>query len=185
MGGTGVCNPGNGTACYSGGFSINIPTLYSTGPKNLELTGAIPIDISGSMASLRMDDFPPVLMYLRSEEIPELPPGVTATLVISGSPDETATGTFDGSRLELQDVALRIRVVLGEVKPENVTPGMAAMVDFVISALEITTIAPLENGNITLHIETTLAQSPSGNPLFDQFLSGAKIIVVMDGTLAL
>ena len=184
-GGAGECYPGGGVACYSGGFAIDIPSLYSTGPKDLELTGAIKFQIQGGNVTLDMNNFPPVLMYLRSEEIPQLPSGVTATLIISGSPDELASGTFDGSRLELSDVSFRARVVLGEVIQENVTPGMSAMVDFTISGLEMTTISQLENGKITLHMETTLPDSPSNNPLFDEFLSSAQIIVIMNGQLAL
>jgi hypothetical protein len=181
----GPCTPGDGVACYTGGFAMDIPKLAAGGPQDLLLSGPIRFNIAGGQATMRMDDFPPVLMYLRSSEIPELPAGITASLIISGVPGEVADGTFDGSRLTLRDVDFRVRVVLGELAPEDVTPGLVAIVDFTIDDLELTTTEPLSGGNITLHIETSLGDAPSGNALFDQFLSGAKIIVIMDGQLAL
>ena len=181
----GPCEPGDGVACYTGGFAMDLPTLYAGGPKDLELSGPIRFGIAGGQATMRMDDFPPVLMYLRSSEIPELPPGVTASLILSGVPGEEATGTFDGARLTLSGVDFRVRVVLGELAPDDVTPGLVAIVDFTIDDLELTTTEPLSGGAITMRIETTLGEQPSGNALFDQFLSGAKIIAIMRGNLAL
>lgn len=183
--GSGICTPGEGIACYTGGFAMDIPKLAAGGPKDLVLGGAIPFSIMGGIAKLRMDDFPAVLMYLRSTEIRELPPGITASLIISGVPGEVAEGTFDGSRLMLKGVDFRVRVVLGELSPEEVTPGLVAIVDFTIDDLELATSEPLSGGNITLHIETTLGDAPSGNALFDQFLSSAKVIVIMKGQLAM
>lgn len=180
----GTCVPGDGVACYTGSFAMDIPKLVSGGPQELNLTGPIRLNITGGQASLRMDDFPPVLMYLRSSEIPELPSGISASLIISGVPGEVAEGTFDGTRLTLRGVDFRVRVVLGELAPEDVTPGLVAIVDFTIEDLELTTSEPLSGGNITMRIETTLDDAPSGNALFDQFLSGAKIIVIMQGQLA-
>ena len=180
----GECTPGNGVACYTGGFSIDIPKLYSGGARDLELTGAVKFSITGGEATLRMDDFPPALMILRSSEIPQLPSGVTGTLIVSGALGKTAAGTFDGSRITLKDVAFRIRFVLGEVTADDITPGMAAMIDFEIPNLEIDTIEPLVSGSITLHLETTLTDAPSGNELFDQFLSKAKVVLVMKGQLS-
>ena len=180
----GTCTPGDGIACYTGGFAMDIPQLLGGGPQDLNLSGPIRLSIAGGQASHRMDDFPPVLMYLRSSEIPELPSGITASLIISGAPGEVAEGTFDGSRLTLRGVDFRVRVVLGELAPEEVTPGLVAIVDFKIEDLELKTSEPLSGGNITLRIETTLPDAPSGNALFDQFLSNAKIIVIMKGQLA-
>lgn len=177
------CVPGDGTACYSGGFALEIPQLAPGGPKPLEMTGPIRFSISQGAAKLRMDDFPYVIYYLRSEEIPQLPSGVTATLVISGAQGETAEGTFDGSRLTLADVTFRIRVALGELSVDQVKSGLSAMVDFNIPSIAITTIKPFQQGNITLHLETTLGANPSGNELFDQFLSGAKITAFLEGQL--
>ncbi len=179
-----TCTPGGGTACYSGGFAIDIPQLAPGGPKALEMTGPIRFTIDGGTASLRMDDFPYVIMYLRSEEIPQLPSGVTATLVLSGAPGVEAEGTFDGTRLELDGVAFRIRVALGEIPIEEVGQGISALVDFEMTDLAIETISPLSQGGITLYLETTIPQNPSGNELFDQFLSGAKVIAFMEGELA-
>ena len=131
-----------------------------------------------------MDDFPYVIMYLRSEEIPQLPSGVSATLILSGALGYEAEGTFDGSRLELSGVAFRIRVALGEIPVEQIVQGISAMVDFEITDLEIETISPLSQGEITLYLETTIHQNPSGNELFDQFLSGTDVIAFMEGELA-
>lgn len=179
-----ACTPGGGVACYTGGFAVDIPELAPGGPKTLELTGPIRLGISGGAASLRMDDFPLAIMYLRSEEIPQLPSGVTATLVISGAPGVEAEGSFDGSRLTLAGVAFRIRVALGELSADQVRQGISALVDFEIPDLEITTIRPLTQGEITLHMETSIPENPSGNELFDQFLSGASVIAIMEGELA-
>ena len=134
---------------------------------------------------MRMDDFPFAVMYLRSEEIPQLPSGVTATLVLSGAPGYEATGTFDGLRLNLEGAVFRVRVALGELAVDQVRQGISALVDFELTDLEITTINPLTQGEITLRMETTLPNNPSGNELFDQFLSGATVIGIMQGELAL
>lgn len=180
----GPCEPGDGVACYTGGFAMDIPGLFPGGAKDLEFGGPIRFGITGGQANMRMDDFPPVLMYLRSSEIPELPSGVSASLIISGVPGEVAEGTFDGSRLSLSGVDFRVRVVLGELATDDVTPGLVAIVDFTIDDLELTTTEPLSGGAITMRIETTLGEQPSGNALFDQFLTGAKIIAIMRGNLA-
>ncbi|MFH0800219.1 MAG: hypothetical protein V2A66_08595 [Pseudomonadota bacterium] len=179
-----TCTPGSGTACYTGKFALDIPQLAPGGPKPLEMTGPIRMSFSGGSASMRMDDFPFVIYYLRSTEIPKLPSGTTATLVISGATGTEAAGTFDGSRLSLKSVTFRIRVALGELTVDQVKQGMSALVDFNVPDLEIQTIKPLSQGAITLHLETTLPQNPSGNELFDQFLSGVKVIAVLEGELA-
>lgn len=181
----GECSPGNGTACYSGGFAIDIPQLYAGGPRDLELTGQVKFTISGGQITLRMEDFPPALMILRSTEIPELPSGVTATLVIDGSREVIANGTFDGSRIILNDVSFRVRFVLGELSAEDISSGIAAMADFDISGLTLTTTEPLSQGAITLHLETTLSEAPTGDNLFDQFLSNATVTLIMKGQLDL
>ncbi|PIR24634.1 MAG: hypothetical protein COX62_00080 [Deltaproteobacteria bacterium CG_4_10_14_0_2_um_filter_43_8] len=179
----GECTPGDQRACYSGGFALDIPSLLPGGPTDLIITGKIPITISDEGATLSMDEFPPVIMYLRSTEIPDLPSGVTATMIITGSKKIVAEGSFDGTRLDLDGVSFRIRVVLGELDPEQVTPGLAGIVDFDIPNLMLETLEPLSGGNITLRLETTLPAAPSGNDLFDQFLGNAKIIAFMKGQL--
>lgn len=178
------CTPGGGTACYEGGFALDIPKLAPGGPKPLDISGPIRMGISGGAATMRMEDFPFVIYYLRSEDIPQLPSGTTATLVISGAAGKEAAGTFDGARLTLKGVAFRIRVALGELGLEQIKQGMPALVDFVLPDLEITTISPLDQGVITLRLETVLPQNPSGNEMFDQFLSGAAVIATMEGNLA-
>ncbi len=179
-----TCTPGNGTACYTGGFALDIPDLAPGGPKDLTLTGPIRMALNGGNVTLRMDDFPYAIMYLRSEDIPQLPSGVTATLVISGAQGEEAAGTFDGTRLTIDGVIFRIRVALGELTVDQIKQGMSALVDFNVPDLTIETTKPLSQGAITLHLETSLPENPSGNQLFDQFLSGAKITAIMDGELA-
>ena len=179
-----TCTPGGGTACYFGGFSLDLPELAPGGPQELTLTGPIRMAIAGGEVTLRMDDFPYAIMYLRSEEIPQLPSGVTATMVISGAVGVEAKGTFDGTRVELEGVGFRIRVALGELAAEDVQQGISAMVDFELSDLVIETIQPLSQGMITMHLETTIPENPSGNELFDQFLSGATVIAIMEGEFA-
>ncbi len=180
-GASGECSPGDGTTCYSGGFALDLPALLPDGPKDLEFSGSIPISITGGSASMRMSSLPPALLYLRSSEISQLPSGVTATMIITGVDDAVAEGSFDGSRLTLSGVALRVRVVLGELDISAVSPGMAAIVDFNLSDLEITTIEPFAQGNIVMQIETTLGNAPSGNELFDQFLGGVDITAIFRG----
>ncbi len=179
-----TCTPGSGTACYTGGFALDIPDLAPGGPKDLEITGPIRFTISGGDVTLRMDDFPYAIMYLRSEEIPQLPSGVTATMIISGAQGVEAKGTFDGTRIDLDGVGFRIRVALGELTADQARQGVSAMVDFVLSDLAIETVKPLAQGMITMKLETTIPENPSGNELFDQFLSGATVIAVMEGELA-
>lgn len=178
------CNPGNGTACYTGDFLLDIPQLAPGGPKPLEITGPIKFGISGGSATMRMDDFPFVIYVLRSSDIPQLPSGVTATLVLSGGQGKEAEGQFDGSRLSFSGVVFRIRVALGELDVDQIRQGMSALVDFELTDLEISTTKPLDQGAITLRLETTIPKNPSGNELFDQFLSNAKVIAIMDGELA-
>ncbi|MBN1283717.1 MAG: hypothetical protein JXA24_08115 [Proteobacteria bacterium] len=179
-----TCTPGNGVACYTGGFALDIPDLAPGGPKLLELTGPIRFSVAGGEATLRMDDFPYAIMYLRSEEIPQLPSGVTATMIVSGAQGAEAKGTFDGARLDLAGVGFRIRVALGELTADDARQGIPALVDFELSDLVIETVKPLSQGAITMRLETTIPENPSGNELFDQFLSGASVIAIMEGELA-
>ncbi len=179
-----TCIPGGGTACFTGGIALDLPQLVTGGPKDLEITGPIRLSMSGGEVSLRMDDFPYAIMYLRSEEIPQLPSGVTATMVISGATGVEATGTFDGTRIALDGVGFRIRVALGELGVEQIKQGISAMVDFELDDLTLETVQPLAQGMITMKIETTIPENPSGNELFDQFLSGVSVIVIMEGELA-
>lgn len=179
-----TCAPGDGVACYTGGFALDIPKLAPGGPKELEITGPIRFNITGGAATMRMDDFPFVIYLLRSSDIPQLPTGVTATLVLSGSQGVEAQGTFDGARISIKGISFRIRVALGELTVDQIKQGMSAMVDFDLSDLEIETIKPLNQGAITMKLETTIPENPSGNELFDQFLSGAEVTAIMEGELA-
>lgn len=180
-GGSGTCEPGGGVACYTGGFAIDIPQLSPGGPKSLEFTGPVRMSLSDGAVKMLMDDFPYAIMILSSEDTPQLPSGVTVTIIISGSEGVEAEGTFDGSRLTIEKASFRIRAALGELTADEVRQGISALVDFDIPELTFETTKPLTDGAITLHLETKLPNNPSGNELFDQFLSGADVIVIMEG----
>jgi len=175
------CYPGNGAACFDGDFLLDIPSLAPGGPKSLEISGPIKFQLEGNTIHLKMNDFPYVLMVLRSEEIPQLPSGVIATLVISGSEDVVASGSFDGNRVILDNMSFRIRVALGELSLSQVKQGMSALVDFDVDDISIETISPLDQGWIRMQLETSLPNNPSGNELFDQFLSNANIMGILEG----
>jgi hypothetical protein len=49
-----TCTPGNGIACYTGGFALDLPDLAPGGPKPLEITGPIKFSIDGGSVTLRM-----------------------------------------------------------------------------------------------------------------------------------
>lgn len=180
-GGSATCEAGNGVACYTGGFSIDIPQLSPGGPQTLELTGPVRMSLSDGVIKMLMDDFPYAIMYLSSEDTPQLPSGVTVTIIISGSEGVTAEGTFDGSRIAIDKASFRIRAAMGELTADDIRQGISALVDFDIPDLVFETTKPLTEGSITLHLETKLPNNPSGNELFDQFLSGADVIVIMEG----
>ncbi len=183
--GTGECPTDAGTACYKGGFAIEMPALMSDGAEPLDLTGAVVFGIAGSNVTLDMNTFPAALLVLKGNgpgEPLEGKPISAVSIVISGAPDVVCTGAFDGSRLTINGIGFRIRVVLGEIKKEDITPGLQAAVDFNIVDLKLTTTKPYTNGSIGFMVDTTLSPEPSGNPLFDQFLGSTQIIVTMDGT---
>lgn len=184
--GAGSCPSDAGTICYAGGFSIELPDIVSTGPKPLTLTGPIVMKSSGSNVTLDMSAFPSALLVLKGNgpgEPLEGKPINAISIIVSGTSDVTASGTFDGSKLNINGVAFRIRVVLGEITEEDITPGLQAAVDFSVKDVKIETTKPFTNGTITLRVDTNLPEKPSNNPMFDQFLGGSKVIVTMDGTL--
>jgi len=181
--GGGTCTPGNGIMCYTGGFSIDIPALSPGGPKNLELSGPIPLSMNGSSIKLRMDDFPYAILHLSSADTPHLPSGVTISIIINGSEGVEAAGTFDGSRLTIEGVSFRIRAALGDYSAGDVENGISALVDFDISDLKIETVSPLQQGQITLRINAKIPNNASGNELFDQFMSNVDVTVTMQGHL--
>jgi len=185
-GGSGECPDGSGVLCYKGGFAMELPDIMNTGPSPLTITGPIAFNISGTSVNLDMTTFPSALLVLKGNgpgEPLEGKPINAISLVISGPEGVTASGTFDGTNLDVNGVAFRIRVVLGEISEKDITPGLQAAVDFVIKDLQLKTKKPYTNGSITLGIETTLGKEPSGNPMFDQMLGGLKVNVVMDGEL--
>jgi len=186
--GGGPCVAEGTTACFVGTFTINIPKMFATGPMELEMSGPVRFSISGGDVSLRMDDFPFVVIPIQGNgpgEPLEGQPVDSVTIVISGERAVTATGTFDGSHLDLNDAAFRVRVVVGEIQPEDVVAGLSPIVDFNIEKMHISTTEPFINGQITLEIDTQLSSQPSGNPIFDEFLGNAEIHVTMSGELQL
>lgn len=187
-GGTGECPSDSGTLCYKGGFAMALPDLMTTGPKQLKMSGPAVFKISGNNVEMDMGKFPTELLVLKGNgpgEPLEGKPINAISIVISGAEGVTAKGTFDGTKLEVNDIAFRIRVVLGEITEQDITPGLQASVDFNVKGLTLKTIKPLTNGSITLSVETNLAKEPSGNPMFDQFLGGARVVVTMDGSLTI
>lgn len=181
------CEPKAGTACFTGTFSIDIPKLFTTGPREEKMMGPIRFQITGNKATMRMDDMPPVLFVLEGNgpgEPLEGQPVSAVSIIISGLEGVQAEGTFDGSRMELSDLAFRIRVVVGEIQPEQISTS-SPIVDFNIEQLTLTTEEPYVDGRVLFRIDTTLNKTPSGNPIFDGFLGEAKILVRFKGELAL
>ncbi len=185
-GSSGECPSTTGILCYKGGFSMELPELMTTGPRQLQMTGPAVFGISGSNVTLDMGAFPSVLLVLKGNgpgEPLEGKPINAVSIVVSGAEGVKATGTFDGSKLQVNGVVFRIRVVLGEITEKDINPGLQAAVDFNVKDLTMTTSKPYTNGSITLNVQTQLAKEPSGNAMFDQFLGGATVKVTMDGTL--
>ncbi|MDO8494115.1 MAG: hypothetical protein Q7S68_02110 [Deltaproteobacteria bacterium] len=180
------CTPAAGLACFSGNFSIDVPKLFVGGAIENLLPGAIQFGIEEPVASLDMERMPPLMLVLKGNgpgEPLEGQPVSSVTIIIRGVQGTKAEGSFDGSRLELNDLSFRVQVVIGEISIEDLV-GLAPIVDFTIDHLRLVTEEPMTDGKITLKIETTLAQNPSGNPVFDEFLGGAQIIVRLIGKLA-
>ncbi len=178
------CQPGGETACFTGDFSIDIPKIFTTGPQQTPLAGPIRFSISDGI-KLDMTDLPPIVFVLKGNgpgEPLEGQPIGAVSIVIRGVEGVQASGTFDGSQIEMQDLAFRIQVVIGEIGPEDAL-GIAPVVDFTIDKLSMTTEEPLTDGKITLMIDKTLSQNPSGNPIFDDFFGGVQILVRFKGNL--
>lgn len=185
--GTGPCEAGGGVACFTGDFSIDIPKFFTEGGRAFPLSGPIRFGIADGRAVLRMDDLPPILFPLKGNgpgEPLEGQPVSAVTIIIKGISGSEAAGIFDGSRIELQNVGVRVQVVVGEIDPKDIAT-LSPLVDFNLEKLLLTTEEPFTDGNLTMKIDTTLSQNPSGNPIFDQFLGGAKIIVRFRGQLSL
>lgn len=185
--GGGDCETGGGIACLTGLFSMDIPDLFTTGPIENELSGPIAFSIDGGSASLRMENMPPILIVLKGNgpgEPLEGQPVSSASIIIRGVQGVTGEGTFDGSQLELTGLGFRIQVVIGEVATEDLA-NINPIVDFTLEDLTLTTEEPFTDGRMTLKIDTTLPEKPSGNPIFDEFLGNKQIVVRFSGTLIL
>lgn len=185
--GAGECEAGGGRACFTGNFSIDVPKLFATGPQEQSLVGPIRFQIAGASATLHMEDVPPIILILRGNgpgEPLEGQPVNAVSIAIRGFGSLSAAGTFDGSQLELQGLAFRVQVFVGELGVEDILT-ISPIVDFTIEDLMMTTEVPYTDGRITLLIDTTLSEKPAGNPLFDDFLGGAQILVRFLGELAL
>lgn len=183
----GPCVPEEGLACFVSDFEISIPKLFPETTK-IELPAPIQINLAGSDARLRMDLFPPALLVITGNgpgEPLEGQPVDAVSLVITGVRGLVASGTFDGANLDLKDVAFRIRVVIGEITLDDINENMPAIVEFNIEDLNLTTLKPLVGSKMTLGINAQLSETPSGNPIFDQFLGGAEIVVELPGEMQL
>lgn len=186
--GAGECDVGGNRACFIGTFSIDLPGLMSGGALEVPMNGPLPLTIDGGAAELDMNEFPPIIIPLKGNgpgEALEGKPVDAVTIIISGTPDTVTKGSFDGANLILSDVSFRVRVDLGELTYDDITPGLATAVDFNIPGLEITTDQPFDGANISFGVETTLSSNPSGNGLFDSFLANAKVVVKFMGKLEL
>jgi hypothetical protein len=186
-GSSGECPSDAGMLCYTGGFAIEMPDIMTGGAKQLKMTAPAVFKTAGSNVSIDMGTFPAVLLVLKGNgpgEPLEGKPINAISIVISGAEGVEATGTFDGSNLTVNKVAFRIRVVLGEITEKDITPGLQASVDFSVKELELKTTKPYTNGSIGLMVDATLPAEPSGNPTFDQFLGNARVVVTMNGTMA-
>jgi len=184
--GGGSCPEGSGIICYSGGFAIELPDIMTGGARQLKLSGPIVFESSGSNLTLDMTAFPSALLVMKGNgpgEPLEGQPINAISLVISGSEGVSASGTFDGSNIDVNGISFRIRVVLGELKESDVNPGLQSTVDFSVKDVTIKTSKPLTNGTITLVAEAVLDKEPSGNPAFDQVLGNTRVVVTMDGNL--
>lgn len=182
--GGGECTAEGSTACFSGTFSIDLPGLMSGGALEVPLGSPILFATDGSVVDLDMNTFPPILIALVGNgpgEPLEGKPVDAVSIIISGTPDTKAAGSFDGQNLSLADVSFRIRVLLGEITYEDINPGLAAAVDFSIGDLEIKTEEPFDGEKIVFGVETTLSANPSGNGLFDTFLANAQVVVKFSG----
>lgn len=185
--GTEECESGEGRACFVGNFSMDIPDLFTQGPIEGALVGPIRFSIEGGSASLAMENLPPILIVLKGNgpgEPLEGQPISSASIIIKGVEGITAQGSFDGSRMELMALSFRVQVVVGEITPEEIA-SVNPIVDFTLDDLPLTTEEPLTDGHISLMIDTTLPENPSGNPIFDEFLGGKQIVVRFKGNLNL
>ncbi len=104
------------------------------------------------------------------------------SIAVSGDDKTVAEGSFDGSEFNLTGAGFRIRIYLSSITMDDVG-SVAAPIDFKVDGLNVTTSSPLSGGKLTLHIETTLGQNPTGNALADPILSGRQIVVDISGTL--
>lgn len=180
------CTPGKGTACFTGNFSVDVPSLFTTGAQEQPLIGPIRFQITGSHATWRMEDLPPIILVLKGNG-PGEPlagqPVSSVSIIVTGLSGEEGEGTFDHSHLEMQNLSFRVRIAIGEITSEQIAT-LAPLVDFNIEGLRMTTEKPLTDGQMTLKIDTTLSEHPAGNPIFDDLLGNTQIIVRFIGELA-
>lgn len=180
----GDCEAKDTTACFKGTFAITIEGLMKGDPIPYPISAPVPVQIEAGTARMVMDKFPYVLIVLKGNgpgEPLEGQPISALSIVVSGAKGITAIGTFDGSAISLDNVGLRIRIVPGEVAAADINPNMAAMGDFEIRDIPLTTSEPLTAGDIAFKLETTLSDKPSGNEIIDKFLADAHVNVEMKG----
>lgn len=184
----GDCEAKDTTACFKGTFSITIEGLMKGDPIPYAISAPVPIQIEAGTARMVMDKFPYVLIVMKGNgpgEPLEGQPISALSIVVSGAKGITAIGTFDGSAISLDGVGMRIRIVPGELAVADINPSMAAMGDFEIKDIALTTSEPLTAGEISFKLETLLSGKPSGNEIIDNFLANAHVNVEMKGKLEL
>jgi hypothetical protein len=182
----GPCAAGGTTACFAGTLSLEIPGIMAA-PVETTLAGPWKLSVDDGVVQAIMADFPLALFVVKGNgpgEPLEGQPIGAISIAISGHKEAIATGRFDGESLALDAAVFRTRIYFAEMQQDQVT-STTAPVDFDISGVEITTESPLADGKITLAMETTLGENPSGNALADPLLSGITIVVKLMGTLTL
>lgn len=180
----GECEAKDTTSCFRGTFAITIEGLMKGDPIPYPISAPVPILIEAGTARMVMDKFPYVLIVMKGNgpgEPLEGQPISALSIVVSGAKGITAIGTFDGSTISLDNVGFRIRIVPGELAVGDINPSMAAMGDFEIKDIALTTSEPLTAGEIGFKLETTLSGKPSGNEIIDKFLANASVNVEMKG----
>ncbi|MBU4484628.1 hypothetical protein KKA47_04315 [bacterium] len=179
-----VPEPNEGVAKFSGEYIIDVPDLLPQ-PMALTSTGDFPISIEGEKATINMNDLPH-LYIVKEEDWPDDPlPGMIFSIVISGVEGVTATGTFDGSKMEIPGLSFRVRGVPGKVTPDQITPGLQAVVDIKVENISLITTSEYTDGQISMQLKGRLPEKPSEHEVFNNFLGNREVIIDMSGTLSM
>lgn len=181
--GAGECVVDGSTACFSGVLRITMPGVVDTAQET-ELSGKWALQIDAGTVRADMARFPVALFVISGDQLPSSLPVAALSIAISGDDKTVAEGTFDGQSLQIERAAFRARIYTQAETVESIA-DKAALIDFVIPDITITTASPLDGNQIMLAVDTTLGPNPTGVPLGDQALGGKQIKVEIAGTLAL